>query len=275
MIVRAKLLFALRVSGAFLRMDWLITRSYPMAFVVLQLQSLVPFVIYYFIARLVGTHSPNVGGDYYTFVVLGMIGTQFITAGLLGLGSALVRAVQEGRFEMLLIEPVKWRLLPFTLIQWPIVLQAASSLVAVGAAALLGAHFRLAGLPAALIVLALGTGAGVGISVLAASIRVLAKQGDPVLGLYVILAQIFSGVYFPVHSLPPLVRPIAVLLPNTYVIDSLRRLMMPNGAHLQGPTMHASLIVLAMFNIAVFPLAIWLFGRSMQYGRKMGVLAGY
>jgi hypothetical protein len=97
---------ALRVSGAFLRMDWLMTRVYPMAFVVLQLQNLVPVVIYYFVAELAGADGPNVGGDYYTFVVLGLIGSQFISAALLGLGSAILRAVQEGRFEMLLIEPV-------------------------------------------------------------------------------------------------------------------------------------------------------------------------
>jgi ABC-2 type transport system permease protein len=265
----------LRVSGAFLRMDWLITRAYPMAFVVMELQTVVPFVIYYFVAGLVGADGPNVGGDYYTFVVLGLIGSQFIGAGLLGLGSALVRAVQEGRFEMLLIEPVRWRLLPFALIQWPIALQAVSSLLSILVALLLGAEFRWAGLPAAILVLALGTGAGVAVSVVAAGIRVLAKQGDPILGVYVVLAQVFSGVYFPVSSLPPLVRPIAALLPNTYVIASLRRVLMPEGAQLSGPTLETSIIVLAVFNIAVFPAGIWLFGRSMQYGRRMGVLGGY
>jgi hypothetical protein len=51
--------------------------------------------------------------------------------------------------------------------------------------------------------------------------------------------------------------------------------MMPDGAQLAGPSLQASFAVLAAFNLAVFPFAIWLFGRSMQYGRKMGVLAGY
>jgi ABC-type polysaccharide/polyol phosphate export permease len=263
------------VSVAFLRMDWLMTRAYPMAFVFLELQNLVPVVIYYFVAELVGVGGPKVGYDYYTFVVLGMLGTQFISAGLLGLGSALVRAVQEGRFEMLLIEPVKWRLLPFALVQWPIVLQAGGAVATIAVAAILGAQFRLAGLPAAVIVLGLGTAAGIGLSVLASSVRVLAKQGDPVLGVYVILTQIFSGVYFPVSSLPPAIRPLAALLPNTYVIDSLRRVMMPAGANLPGPRLAVSVVALMIFNLALFPIAIWLFGRSMQYGRKMGVLGGY
>jgi hypothetical protein len=38
-----------------------------------------------------------------------------------------------------------------------------------------------------------------------------------------------------------------------------------------GPAM----LALAIFNIVVFGTGLWLFARSLQYARKMGMLSGY
>ena len=50
---------------------------------------------------------------------------------------------------------------------------------------------------------------------------------------------------------------------------------MPNGADLPGPELGVTLLVLALFCVIFMPVALWLFGRAMNYGRQMGVLSGY
>ena len=264
-----------RVAGAFLRMDFKLATAYPMMLAMTLIQATTAVVIYLFVSRLVGVEGASVGGDYFTFVVIGIIATQFITAALLGLGTALVRAVQEGRFEMLLIEPIRWRVLPLAMIQWPILLQLVICSFVLTVACLMVADIRVAGLPMAALILLLGTLAGIAVSVLAASIRVLAKQGDPVIGLYVIAASILSGVYFPVSALPDKLELLSYVIPNTYVLNALRQVLMPGGDALPGGSPWIAVAALAAFNVVVFPIAIWLFGRSMEYGRKMGVLAAY
>jgi hypothetical protein len=34
-------------------------------------------------------------------------------------------------------------------------------------------------------------------------------------------------------------------------------------------------LLLLVFIAVVYPIAMWLYGRSLEYGRKMGLLAGY
>jgi hypothetical protein len=50
---------------------------------------------------------------------------------------------------------------------------------------------------------------------------------------------------------------------------------MPEGAEIPGVSTGEALLALVGFNLVVYPIAIWLFGRSMNYGRKMGLLSGY
>src|SRR4051812_18966815 len=100
------------VGAAFTRMGYLQDISYPLAFVLTQLQALVPVFTYYFVARLVPDEAARVGGDYFTFVVIGVLPIRILVTGLADLSSELDPAIQQGRFEMLLVEPVQWRFLP-------------------------------------------------------------------------------------------------------------------------------------------------------------------
>src|SRR5213593_2481877 len=97
------------VLGAFIRVGYLMSMSYPLSFASDQLATLAPIVTYHFIARLIAVPSANVAGDYYTFVIIGFLASRVLAGGLRGVGDELESAVQEGRFESLLIQPVPWR----------------------------------------------------------------------------------------------------------------------------------------------------------------------
>ena len=112
-------------------------------------------------------------------------------------------------------------------------------------------------------------------AILNAAWPLLAKRTDPVISIYTITAALVSGVYFPPKILPGPLRALSYLVPDTYVIATIRHLLLPGGDTIPAPTTGAAILGLLLLNAALYPLAIWLFGRSLEYGRRTGTLGGY
>lgn len=263
-----------QIAGAFFWMGYRESLSYPLGFTVGLLAPLASPVIYFFVGKLVSS-SGSVGGDYFTFVAIGLISMQVMTGGLQAFGAELDIVLQQGRFETLLVEPVAWRLIPFGLAAWPIFERTITAFLMGIVAVLLGAHISASAIPVALIVLVLGVASGHAVGVLAASVKVLAKRSDPILSLYTLAANVLSGVVFPVTLLPGPVRFLSYCFPPTYVIAVARRLLMTSSSHISGPSALQGLLLLVVFLVIVYPFALWLYGRALEYGRKVGVLGGY
>lgn len=261
------------VAGAFLWMGWLTTSAYPLSFLMTQISTLIPAVVYFFVAKLVGPRAGDVGGDYYTFVMVGVLSLRMLSGGLSGLSEELEETITEGRLEGLLVQPVRWRMLPFGLVLWPIVWRLGNALLLVLLSMLLGASYELSGAPLALLVIALGLGATTGVGIFAAAVKLLARRTEPVITIYVIAVTVLAGVFYPVSSLPGPARVLSYFLPDTYVIASLRRLLMPGGVDVPGPGTLGVVLGLLAFNLMIYPLALWVFGRSLAYGRRTGMLA--
>jgi ABC-2 type transport system permease protein len=276
MIRRSKSLArrVLQVSNAFTRMEARSNFNYPVGWVMRQLAALSPVVIYYFVSGLV-TPGTNVGGDYYTFVVVGLIATQMLDVGMRSFSIELERALERGWFEMILVTPLRWTFLPLAMVQWSIVQATIRTVIMIAIAVGLGAQFDPSGLLPGLIILLLAIVTGLAFGILLAGMKVLAKSGDPLLPLYTLGAQVFSGVYFPVESLPEWLQPVSLLFPHTYVITALRRTVMPGGADLPGMSATTAIGVLLAMTVILFPVAMVIYRRSMELGRRMGVLAGY
>jgi ABC-2 type transport system permease protein len=266
---------SLRIAGAFIRVGYLLEISYPLGFVLGQFQLLVPLLTYYFVNQLVDTQGASVGGDYFTFVVIALCVTRVLVAALTDLSFELDQVIQQGRLEMLLVEPIPWRCLPFCLVQWPLVVRLCSVVIVVLLSVVLGAGYHLAGFPAALLITLLGAAASLAIEIIAMSVKVISKRSDPILIVYSIAGSILSGVFFPVTLLPAPLQWLSALLPQTYAIAGARAVLMPRGSQLPGPSALGSSLALLGFCAVLYPIALWLLGRSYQAARRMGVLAGY
>jgi len=265
----------LQISGAFVRMDARDTLNYPLALGMQQLGAIVPVVTFLFVSKLVNRNGPDVAGDYYTFVAIGIIGMRLLSAGLESFSSQLLRTINQGRLEMLLVEPIRWTMLPFTMVQWNMVLAFATSITVLLASLALGAHYNWAGVLGAILVAVLGMAASMGVGVLNASVKVLAKRADPILTVYSLAATILSGVFYPIDTLPSFLRNLSWVIPHTYVLQALRRALMPAGETLPGPSFWVAFFALLAFCLVIYPIALFFFSRSMEYGRKTGVLSGY
>ena len=263
-----------QVAGAFMWMGYRETLAYPMGFVVGRIGSFAVVISYYFLAQLIPS-TPAVGGDYYTFVIIGMVSIQVIGVGLSAFTTTLDYIIQQGQFETYLVEPVNWRLLPFGLGAWPMLINTLIALAMGAFAVLFGATFVLSAIPLAILILALGAASGHAVGILAASIKVIAKRGDPITAIYTLLIGLLAGTAFPVSLLPLPLRVLAYCLPPTYVNSALRKILMPAGDQIPGPSAGVAVLLLIGFLVVLYPLALWLYGRALEYGRKMGLLAGY
>lgn len=264
-----------QVSYAFLGLGLSTAFKYPLGFISEQVRVLGPVIVYFFIAGFVEAEGPEVGGDYFTFVMVGIVAMQTLNAGLRALTNQIELSVTRGWFEMILIEPIRWSVLPFAMAQWPIFNAVIAAAVVSITALLLGATIEVSGVLAAIGIGALGVMVGLAIGALASSVKVLAKRGDPLLTFYSLAAMVFSGVYFPVDQLPDVLRWTSYLFVHTYVISGMRHALLPIEGGLTGPGHTVSLLVLVTAAVVLTPIAIWIFGRAMEFGRRMGLLAGY
>ena len=264
-----------QIESAFFHIGVRDSLNYPLALVMQGLATFVPIVTFMFVAELVGENGPEVAYDYYTFVVLGVATMSVLGVTLNSFGGAMLNFVTQGQLEMFLVEPMPWGALPFALVPWPAFQAFVTSSAMVLLSIPLGAEYDLSGVPAAIVIVIMGFAATLAVGILGASIKVLSKRTDPVLQLYTIAASVLSGAFFPLELLPPWIRAFSWVIPHTYVIQALRRVLMPQGEVLPGPTAWQAIGALAVFCVVMYPDALWVYGRTLEYGRKIGALSGY
>lgn len=263
-----------QVQRGFFRLGWLGLVSYPSSFVTQLLGQLATLIVTVFVAEIVAD-TPAVGNDYFTFAIIGLLVTAFLQAGLTGFGSAMEFEIQAGRVEALLVEPVNWRFLPFGMVQFIAVQRSAMTISSMVLAVALGANFRLGGVIPAVGVAVLAFVTVLAIGILGTSLKLMTKRSDPILMLYTMLAGIFSGSAFPLDVIPGWLQPVSWFIPHTYVISAVRRLLMDDSSGIPGPGLGTSILALIVMSFVLYPLAFFLYGRVMEVGRRLGVLAGY
>lgn len=265
---------AWQVTTAFTWLGYTEELSYPLNFVLKQAQPIFTVVVYHFLALLVDS-GDSVAGDYYSFVVVGAVVLRMLDSGLGSFSSTLEATVDQGRLESLLIEPIRWKLIPFGLASWSILTSAITAAVMVLLALPIGLHVDTAGVLPAVVILVLGIGASHALGIVAAAVKLLSKRGNPFVTIYGMAVVLLCGLMFPVSSLPGPLQAASYLLPPTYALQGVRRAILPGGEQLTGPSALTSVLALAGFCVIVYPVSLWLYGRAVDVGRKYGTLAGY
>lgn len=262
---------------AFLRIDLIDEISYPASLAMREIGVMVPVFVTFFVSQLVegsDAAAAAVGGDYFTFAVVGTAITIVLQAALSGFGRALQRAQDRGLFETLLVEPVPWTFLPVAMNLWRVVMGSVNAGLVLLIGGLLGADYDLAGIPGFVALLALGVWASISIGIAAASFMVLSKRSQPIIQLYGLASSLLAGAVFSVDQLPGWLKPLSWLIPHTYSINAAREQLIANPGSFSIPFGTAAL-ALSLFSVVFMTIGAWLFNRSLQYARKMGMLSGY
>jgi ABC-2 type transport system permease protein len=260
-------------ATSFFRVDLVEEFNYPISFAMRLLGVVAPLLPFFFISKLVG-NSPEVGGDYMTFTVIGLALTALLSTAMNGFGTTLQRAFQRGTMETFLVEPVPWTAIPLAMNQWQVLNGLLYTAMLMGMGWVLGANYHLAGVPAALLIGVLGVIAGMSIGIVSAAVLLLTLKSTPVIRIYDIAASLLAGSIFSVGQLPGWARALSAVLPHTYVINGIRTALMTNPGSYE-VSLAGAVTVLSIFDVVVFAFGIWLWRRTLEFSRKMGLLSGY
>lgn len=257
----------LDTCSAYVRIDLVEERMFPLTTVLRFAGLIFPVMLYYFQNAFLHLSPEN-----YSFMLIGTAVTTGLADALAGLTARLQFAQERGTLESYLVEPAPWALIPVAMNIWRSFTgtMLACSIVALGWC--LGAPIDPRGIPLGLVVLVLGVVACNAVGALAASFLILFKRGDPVIMFYGLAASVLGGTLFAPSVLPAWIRWASYLVPHSYVIGAERNLLMTNAPS-TGMTAGPAVIALILFCALGLTVSLYLFNRALVLARRLGVLA--
>ncbi len=224
----------------------------------------VPGIDPKFILQPVQTDIQNVvpgGGNYFDFVAPGFIGMGVMMSGLTAVGAALAREREIGTLDGLLMAPIS----RVSIILGKTLAQTIRNLIQGGiiiglAILVFGVHVR--GNPFLItLILILGTLSFLGIGIVATSVAKNQESAQFILGFLQFPMMFLSGVLFPTEQMPVLLQYVAKVLPLTYAVDALRKVMVL-GVGLDGVLFQ--LTVLVVIGAITIAIGVPLFDRAVR-----------
>jgi ABC-2 type transport system permease protein len=261
-----------RALLAIIRRDFLVARSYRLAFAFDLFFTLLNLLVAYFISRtFAGFESAALGGapSYFDFAAVGLTLSAVVTATSTALAARIREEQLTGTLEALVAQPVTPTELAFGFAGFPVsfaTVRTAAYLLLAGT--LLGLDVSEASWPGFVIVLLLSATAFVGIGILAGALVLVVKRADALTGAILFSLSLVSGAAFPVSVLPGWLEVIGRASPMRPAFDGVR-------AALFGGDWHGEALFLAIFSAVGIPIAVFAFGKALDYGRRSGSLGQY
>lgn len=266
-----------RLLWSFLVRDYYTETSYRLAFLVSLSSVIFNTVTYFFISELIGLGASEYlepyGGDYFSFVIIGVAFSGYFGVSLSGFARALRDAQTTGTLEAMVMSPVPVSLIVVGSALWSYVFTT----IRVVAYLVLGAllftlQLQGANYLGALVSLLLSILAFASIGIIAAAIIMVIKRGEPVTGLFSATANLIGGIYYPVAILPDWLQFVSKLIPVTYAVNAMR-LALLNGA--SWSELSTDLLALLGFIVVLLPLSLLIFRWAVDRARLDGSLAHY
>lgn len=277
---------------AFLRREYRIWQSYRANQLMWMANIFTTTLLFFLMGRMLGAAGaralgPAYGTNYMSFIVVGITVNVFIHTNLWDPYTRLRRSYFNGTMDLFLLSPMSVYT-PILGLMTKSLIDDYPRLLFVGGFGMLlfGATFRFTYWPLALLFTVLFLLAGFGIGLLSASsfhLLHIQRGTEPVRFLVEqVLAALLAGAYYPVASLPRPLQWLASLIPHTYALDALRRLLDP-GAQLAAKALPLQGVLglsplatdaaaLSLMAAVLLPLGLHLYGRGIEKARREGSL---
>ncbi len=272
------LYWSYRKGLAFLRRDFLFESSYRLQGLVLFMGPLFAILNFYFLSQIIGgnrsqAHLEPYGGDYFTFALVGVSFVGFFNAGIMRYTSSIRQQLTIGVLEAMAVSPTRSLALLFYSILWPLAYELVKAFLFLLTGVLcFGAQIQLTNAPLLLIALALSLLVFGSLGIIAASLIIYLKRGDPVAWALTSLSVLVGGVVFPVSLLPTWLAWIARLVPITYALDAFRACLIPTAAI---SNLRDDFLTLGAFAAVLGPTAMWSAHVIFEKARVDGNLGHY
>ena len=261
---------------AFIRRDFLVAASYRTAMLMSSIGLLVAIVPVYFIA---GALQPvaadairNEGGDFFAFLIAGMATFQFVSTAIGTVPSALGSGLRTGTFEFLLTTPTRVPVILGGMLGYPFLWTVLRSTLLIGAAAFLGAQFGLTRLASAVVIWALIVLAYLPFGLLTCALILVARTPGPIPTAVLAASTFLGGVYYPTHVIPSWLGDVSAVVPLTYGLRALRRVIIDGRALAE---VWSDLEILLLLTALLMATAAVVVTWAFRYARRAGSLGQY
>jgi ABC-2 type transport system permease protein len=267
------MLFLRRVR-AFVARDFQLATSYRVEFFMRILTILLVVTTFYFLSRIFAGSATDFSQwrDPLAAWITGLAVLNYFMTGFSSLATAIRNEQMQGTLESVLLSPISVPVLVVASSAWDLLLATFhSSLYFIFGWLFFGVEFR-GNFLLALVFLLLTTFVLACFGIISASVVMIFKRGDPFALLLGTGSAIFSGVFFPTQLLGKGFGTVSRLLPPTYGLDGIRRVLIEGQSLTQ---VAEPLITLLVYLAVMLPFSLWIFARAVRRAKREGTLVQY
>lgn len=266
----------MRAAAALVWAGWRTTLTYRVDTVLSLLSLVVSVVPVYFIADALQPMMAGViqaeGDHYFGFLIVGMIAFSFLSVSVQRIPSTVASGIRTGTFEALVATPASLTSLLTGLSGYGFLWTCARAGLLLLTGWVLGARIEWAGLPGAGLVLVLIVLAHVPFGLLAAASVMAFRTTGPLTRIVLAVSGLLGGVYYPTHVIPSWLEYVSAVVPLTYGLRALRKILL-EGLPLSAVA--GDVAILLLFIVGLFAVGGAVFSLALRYGRRTGSLAQY
>lgn len=261
---------------AFVRARALTAASYRLQMVISVVGLLVGIIPLYFIT---GALQPVMadsiqaeGGHYFGFVLIGMVAFYFLGAAVNLLPGEVGSDLRTGTLEAILSTPARLTEIVGGMVGFGFLWTTLRALIVLAVGWLLGVQIAWAHLPAAALVIGLLILAYLPFGLVGSALLIAFRTSGP-LGQGVLFAStLLGGIYYPTRVIPSWIQDLSSLVPLTYGLQALRRILL-EGASLSAVS--EELGILVVFVVVLAAGGTLALRAALRYARRAGTLAQY
>ncbi|MEW6203199.1 MAG: ABC transporter permease [bacterium] len=251
--------------------------SYRLDFL-LRIFSIFAFMlIFFYIAKVFRgaptLHLERYGGDYFSFVLIGLAFVGYMQTGLSTFSDGIRTEQTLGTLEAILATRTPITIVLLARLLWNFIYDTFHLAVYFTAGVLmLNAHYTASSLYLIPLILFLSLIAHSSLGMISAGFILVLKRGDPINTLFGMAAQLLGGVFFPITVLPDVLQKVSAFLPITYSLRLMREVCIRGAGFSEIAT---DLRILFLLSAALFPLSIYFFNAALRRTRIDGSLTHY
>ena len=261
---------------SFIKRSFMLQTSYKFEFFRRFFFMFFSITTYYFVAKMIGDaglqYLKPYGGDYFSFVLIGIAFTGYLMISLRGFSETVRDEQMMGTLEAMLVTPTNTSTIIVLSSLWSFIFASFRVLLYLLIGVFLGVNLSNANVLGALIIFALTIICFSSIGIISASFIMIFKKGDPINMLFVATSELFGGVLFPIEVFPGWLQTVSHILPITYSLNGMRHALL-QGYSLQ--SLAPDVFTLVIFSFVLVPASLLTFGYAVKKTKLDGTLVQY
>lgn len=261
---------------ALVRAVWLGASSYRIGLLASLASLIVTVVPVYYIARalqpMMARSIASQGGEYFGFVLVGMIAFMFLGVAVNSLPGVIGGSVSSGTLEAYLSTPTPLPTVLAGIVSYDFLWSFARAVILLVAGAVMGAHVAWTRSLGAVAILGLIVLAYLPFGMLGAAFMLWFRTTGPLPKGVIALSGFLGGVYYPTHVIPSWLHSVSAAIPLTYGLRALRRVLLEDAPL---SLVAGDVGILLLFVVGLSAVGALALARALRDARRTGSLAQY